>query len=101
MISFEKQPSEVLDYTFDFSLVVATGDSLAAVPPPVVTIEVQDGDAIAPTLGAMTLNTLGHSVKQRISGGVADQVCLVTCLVTTINGEVIEGEVRLKIREKQ
>ena len=99
MDTFIKQPAEVIDYTLDFSSAVNTGDTLVADPAPEVTLELQSGSGEAPSLGLTTLNTQGNSIKQRISGGIDGQVCLVTCRVATAAGEVLEGEARLKIKE--
>ena len=101
MDTFTKQPAEVIDYTLDFSSAVNTGDTLVTSPVPVVTLLVQSGTGTAPALGTTTVNTLGNSIKQRVSGGVDGQVCLITCRVTTAAGEVLEGEARLKIKEIQ
>lgn len=100
MDTFTKQPAEVIDYTLDFSNAVNSGDSLVSTPV-VVSIDLQSGSGTAPTLGLTTVNTLANSVKQRVSGGVDGQVCLITCRVTTAAGEVLEGEARLKIKEVQ
>lgn len=101
MDTFTKQPAEVIDYTIDFSEAVNTGDTLVASPAPVVILALQSGTGTAPNLGLTTVNTAGNAVKQRISGGVDGQVCLLTCCVTTASGEVLEGEVKLKIKEVQ
>lgn len=101
MDTFSKQPAEVIDYTLDFSSAVNTGDTLVTSPVPVITLVVQSGTGTAPTLGTTTVNTSGNSIKQRVSGGVDGQVCLLTCRVATASGEVLEGEVKLKIKEVQ
>ncbi len=101
MDTFSKQPAEVIDYTLDFSNAVNTGDTLVASPATVVTLALQSGTGDAPVLGTTTVNTTGNSIKQRVSGGVDGQVCLITCRVTTAAGEVLEGEARLKIKEIQ
>ena len=99
MDTFTKQPGETIDYTLSFADAVNAGDSLNTSPAPQITIELLTGTGTAPTLGTTTLNTTGNSVKQRISGGVDGQVCLITCVVHTVAGEVLEGEVKLKIKE--
>lgn len=96
---FTKQPSETIDYVIDFSAAVNTGDNLVSSPVPTISLVMVSGTGTAPTLGFLTVNTTANSIKQRISGGVDGQVCLLTAIVTTASGEVLEGEVKLKVKE--
>lgn len=99
MDTFIKQPSEIIDYTLSFADAVNDGDSLTSTHPPEITLELLTGTGAPPTLGTTTLNTAGNSIKQRVSGGEDGQVCLLTAKVSTLSGERLEGEVRLKIKE--
>lgn len=89
--TFTKQPSERMDYDFDFA------DFLAA----------KGGDTItqAAVVGepGLTLNSTfvvdGTFVKVFTSGGVTGQTYKLTCLAETLGGRIAELEMRIKVAE--
>lgn len=98
----QKQPAEVIDYTFDFTLMLAPCDTLAATTP-VVSIVNEDapapvGDA-PPVLGMLSVDIGTGMVKQRISGGTDKNTYKVTCLVMTSAGEKLEVEFKLLVKD--
>ena len=87
--TFEKQPSENLDYDFDFSKWVPTGDTISS---SVVTAD-----------SGITLGTKVNSdtnVKQFISGGTDDEQYKITCKITTAGGRTKEVDIRIAVRER-
>ena len=96
MDKFTKQPEETIDYTFDFTYALADGDSVVASPAPTITYTNANGDT-ALTLGTMTVNSTG--VKQRVSAGTDGETYLFSCVATTNNGEVLEHNFRVKVKD--
>lgn len=96
---FTKQPSETIDYVIDFTDALDSSDALAPSPSPVVTLALVSGTGVVPTLGVVSINTATNCVKQRVSGGESGQTLLLSVVANTANGEVLEGDVRLKIKE--
>lgn len=90
MNTFSKQPSENLDYDFDFADFMPAGDVIAS--------SVVTADA-GVTLGSKTDNPGASIVKQFISGGTDGTTYKVTCKITTTGGRVKEAEFKLKVKE--
>lgn len=99
MDTFTKQPNEVIYYTLYFNKSMNEGDSINTQVSPIVDIELLDGTGDLPKLEMVTVNVGAGAVKLLISGGAHEQVCLLTCRVQTNEGETLEGDVRLKIKE--
>jgi len=92
---FIKQPSENLDYDFDFgpwledeadTLQASTGSSDVSADAGV-------------TLGTKTHDVAMGIVKQWISGGTAGQRYQVTCQITTTGGRVKEAELVIVVQD--
>lgn len=91
-MKFTKQPSENLDYDFDFTKWMPVGDNLpATLGNSVVTISPSSGIV----LGTKLHN--GNIVKQFISGGTSGTDYLVTCVITTSDGRIKEAEFTLRV----
>ena len=88
MDTFSKQPGETLDYDFDFTDWMPTGDAIAS---SVVTAE--SGVTLGTKISTDTV------IKQFISGGTDGQKYKVTCKITTNDGRIKELELMLKIKE--
>lgn len=100
MDTFTKQPEEKLFYTVDFSQALNTGDSLSATAPTTSITKITTGtDASPPTLGAAIVNVSAGSVKQMISNGSDGFVYMYSCIATTADGETIEGNFKLKVKD--
>lgn len=87
LLRFLKQPNETLDYNFDFSLWMPTGDSIAS-----STVTADAGI----TLGTKT-NT-GNTVQQFISGST-EGTYKVTCRITTTQGRIKEAEILIQVMD--
>ncbi len=84
-----KQPAETRTLTFDFLEEMAVGDTLVSVSPLIV------------SPSGLTLSTgtiLGSLVSAQISGGTADVQYMVTCRVTTGQGDVLELSAMIDVR---
>ncbi len=92
-----KQPGESRLYSFDFSALLATGETLSSVNS--VTY-VGDGD---PADTALTLSgssaIVGKTVTQRILAGTSGVRYKVTTRVTTSLGNILEGEGILQVKD--
>jgi len=87
--SFLKQPADNLDYDFDFSEWLATGDTIVS---SVVVAEV------GITLGTKIETTT--NVKQFVRGGVSGQDYKVSCTITTANGLDKQVDILIVVREE-
>lgn len=68
-----KQPSENVDYDFDFANYLPSGDNIST-----ATVTISPS---GPTLGTKTIS--GQIVKQYISGGTSGTTYKVTCVANT------------------
>lgn len=83
-----KQPTEVLDYDFDYSAWLVITDEISA-----ATITVPSG---------ITLDSYSFTdtvVKIWLSGGTDGETYKITCLVTTSAGRKKEKELRIKVKD--
>lgn len=87
--TFTKQPSERLDYDFDFSAWLNSDDAIASaqfsVVPETLTL---DGSVIRPTYA-----------KVWVSGGENGVSYKITCTASTVQGRVKEDEIRIRVKE--
>ena len=86
----EKQPNESRLYTFDFTANLADPETITGVT------------GFAADTAGLTIGTpvfQGKMVQCRISGGVSGVQYRLTVTVTTSDGNVLEGEADLFIRE--
>jgi len=86
----DKQPAESRLYTFDFSQLMLTGETVATI------------DSFTATPSGLTLGTAvasGQRVQNRISAGVTNTQYKITVVVTTSLGNVLEGEANLFVRD--
>lgn len=86
-----KQPSENLDYDFDFSGGLPGGDSIGSA---VVTVSPS-----GLTLGTRQILEV-QTVKQWISGGTAGITYKITCVATSVAGRIKELEFMLCIIDR-
>lgn len=85
-----KIPADVLPYTFDFT----TWDFLQGDP---IATAVVTATPSGLTLGLPAVNTDGKKVQTVISGGVAGTTYTVSCVATTTNSMVIQGDGYLEV----
>lgn len=90
MMHFTKQPSENLDYDFDFIKALPDGDNVSSA---VVT-----ASPTGVTLGTKQIS--GQTVKQWISGGTAGGNHKITCVATSVAGRIKEMEFMLGIVDR-
>jgi hypothetical protein len=91
MKTFDKQPSERLDYDFDFTDFLAQrgGDTIS-----------QASIVSAPGINVDTsLIVEGRYVKMFVSGGTAGQTYKATCLAETVGGRIAELEMQIRVKE--
>jgi hypothetical protein len=89
--TFAKDPSELLDYTWDWTLWLAeVGDTISE-----ATVVANDG---LTAVGAPVVN--GSVVTQRVSGGALGDVSAVVCQITTTSGLIAERSIYLKIEDR-
>jgi len=84
-----KQPTEKRTLTFDFTEKLASGDS--------VTTIASVAAATGLTISAGTL--VGNLVSAQISSGAAGTDYLVSCRVNTAQGDILELDVTVEVRE--
>jgi hypothetical protein len=85
-----KQPAETLAFAMDFADLLNVGDSLAS-----VTSAASSPTGI--TLGATTI--VGTEVRFTVSGGTDGTTYLIEVVVTTANGETLEGDGYLDVAD--
>lgn len=86
-MTLTKQPSENLDYDFDFSNAFPAGDNVAS-----ATVTATPTGL---TLGTKSLS--GQLVKQFISSGSTGNSYTVTCIATSAAGRIAELEFTLRV----
>ena len=98
---FYKQSGETLDFDFDFTAWMPSGDSIAS---EVITII----DSSGADMSAMVGNTFRNTpvVKQYVTGGTNGESYKVTCKITTSGGSggasyarIKEMEIRIRIKD--
>ncbi len=87
--NINKQPSENLDYDFDFANAFPAGDNVAS--------EAVAVSPTGPTLGTKTRS--GQVVKQYVSGGTTATTYKITCVATSVAGRVAELDFNLVVKE--
>ena len=100
-----KQPSESILYTFNFTALLSSGETLSS-----VTSLTEDGTSDL-TIGTATVNTaavtvdgttiaIGMAVQARISGGTDGEAYRLECICTTSDSNTRELDGILKVRDK-
>lgn len=87
--TFIKQPADNLDYDFDFSQWLATGDTLSS---SVVTSD--------PGITLGTKIQSATNIKQFVSGGTDGQEYKVSTTITTTNGLDKQVDILIAVREE-
>lgn len=93
--TIDKDPSAVLDYTFDWSAYLASPvDTISSAPLSVVfSVDTTSGVYISLQSNTATTATVW------ISGGTVGASALVTCMIKTAGGRTDERVIVLKIRQ--
>ena len=83
-----KTPEAILDYTFDWSMWLETGELITS-------------STITPPADMTTTNKVasGTTVTATLSGGTAGETARITCLITTNQGRTEEAAFYLQITE--
>ena len=87
--NIEKQPDEVLNIAFDFSGAVNSD----------TTISVNDVVVSSAEIAVANVVVEGQTVKMTLSGGETGQRYKVTVLVDTSDGETIEADGKIKVKD--
>lgn len=90
--TLQKQPLEVRTVTFEFDTKLNTGDSITA-GSVAGSVTVDSGITFTTPVQDTT------RVNVKISGGTVDQNYRVNCRITTAQGETLELDVIIQIRE--
>lgn len=86
IFSDTKDPAEKIVLTFDFTLALATGESVTAVPTPSVAVRSgSDGAPAAMLAGTATIDATGKMVLVPVQGGFDMTDYLIKVLATTSN----------------
>lgn len=85
----QKQPTESRSQTFDFSDKLSPGDTVLSI----TSVLVPSG--ITATAGTL----VGNTVTVRFSGGAAGTDYLAQVRVTTTNGDILELDCTIEVRE--
>jgi len=88
MQKFIKQPSDFLDYDFDFSDWMVAADTIESADITVATGITLESYSFTDTV-----------VKVWLSGGTDGETYKVTCLITTDDGRKKEKEFKIKIKD--
>jgi hypothetical protein len=91
VVHFKKDPSSVLNYTFDWTEWLLKRESTIFS----ADVTVNRGDIV---LENFTVETL--KVHARVSGGTVPRFCELTCRITTNSGEIEERTMFFKIDER-
>lgn len=92
---YTKTPSEALSFSFDFSRWSMLDDD------PLVSATVAEDGTSGLTIGTPTVPAAGTSVTCLISGGDDGTCHVVKCLGTTSGGQVIQGNLLLRVAEPE
>jgi hypothetical protein len=94
--TYSKQPADVLDYDFDYSLWLSANDEIVSAT--IVSELISATTPITP-LTIVSQIYAPTFAKVWLSAGVAGDVYKITCTITTASGRVKQDEIKLKIRE--
>lgn len=90
-----KQPWEERLLEFDASTALSTGDSVASVDS--VKVFLNGVEQAAMISGGPTIS--GNKVRQKIVGGIDSFNYVIRIRIVTTNGDKIEDEITMKVRE--
>lgn len=86
--TYQKDPSAVLDWIFDWSTWLATGETITARTVTVATGLTKDSDAITDASKKVTV---------WLSGGTAGQSYTVACAITTSSARIDERTITIRV----
>ena len=83
-----KTPESVLDYTFDWTAWLASGEAITS-------------SSVTPASGVAVVSSVASAttVTATLSGGTAGQLARITCLISTSQGRTEEAAIYLQITE--
>lgn len=88
---FEKSPSAVLKYKFDWSDWLASGETIST-----RTVTPEEGI----TVDSSSITDTNTSVTVTLSGGTVGNVYDVACLITTSDSQTDERTIKIKCRQR-
>ena len=91
----EKQPSEVRNYTMDFTNLLGTSETISSTP--TVTAVIADGSASDLGISSVTYGT--GLVNFDVASGTDGNNYIVTVLLSTSAGNTLEGDGPLRVRD--
>jgi len=91
MSTFPKDPDEVLDYKFDWSSWLASGETISTATLSVESGLTKDSDSITDS---------STSVTVWLSGGTAGQKYTVSCKITTSDSRTAERTLNIRMQQR-
>lgn len=91
MITFRKDPDAVLDYKFDWSTWLPTGDTIAT-----ATVTASTGL----TVDSSSITDSGASVTAWLSGGTVGAIYTLTCRIVTDQGRTEDRAISIRIEQR-
>ena len=92
-VEIDKDPEASLSYTFDWSNLVETGDTVASV---VYSVAARRNDPTPITIASQGITDSNTDTYVELAGGQADKTYIVTAKVTTTDGIVDRRNFRIK-----
>ena len=98
--SFKKDPNAKLDYTFDWSDWMASGDTITASSYTIETISGDDSPLIKSSSPAASFSASASTATLWLEDGTAGNKYMVTNQITTDDGRVAENSIVIIIEDK-
>ena len=94
--NYTKQPAERLDYDFDYSKWLVSGDALISA---VFTVDILNGGISENPLVIDSEVCMPTFTKAWITGGLAGENYKVSCTATTSRGRTKQDEIKIRIKD--
>ena len=94
--TFTKQPSDRLDYDFDYSQWLGEDDEVLSA---VFTVESLDGTTPTSPMMIDSEVVAATYTKVWVEGGQAGEIYKVTCTITTTRGRRKQDEIKIRLKE--
>lgn len=91
-----KQPSDRLDYDFDYSQWLSANDEILSA---VFAVESMDGMTPPSPMVVSSEVTAATYTKVWLEGGQAGEIYKVSCTITTTRGRVKQDEIKIRLKE--
>jgi len=95
---FPKQPWEEITIEIDFTNDLASGDTIASISSNIVT-DIHSGDDVTSTMLPNTPTISGTKVYPKIKAGTNHHRYNLSLKCITIDGDKVEGDIRIEVEE--